>query len=137
MPEGITGSPEHLRPEELQQQAWPIVAAHFRRETEKTLEQYKQLADSDNATDSVEVIVVAASDGRVDKLLVSVETQVWGTFNPDTEKVIRDPKGQGKPNNLALLDFAAIKTLQKGGSVYALSQAEMPTDSPIAAVFRY
>jgi hypothetical protein len=137
MQEGITGSPEHLRPEELQKQAWPIVEAYFSQKTEKAMEQYRQLASTDKATDNVEEIVAAAFNGRVDKLILSVENQVWGTFNPDTGKVIRDSEEQSKQNKLALIDFAAMKTLQNGGSVYALSQEEMPTDSPIAAVFRY
>lgn len=137
MPEGITGSPEYLRPEELQEQAWPLVEAYFRQETEKTAEQYHQLADTDKATDNIEEIVVSAFNGRVDKLILSVEDQVWGSFDHDTGKVILDPEGQGKQDNLALLDFAAMQTLQNGGTVYALSQDEMPTDSPSAAVFRY
>jgi hypothetical protein len=30
-----------------------------------------------------------------------------------------------------------MQTLKNGGTVYALSQAEMPTKSAIAAIFRY
>jgi hypothetical protein len=137
MQEGITGSPEHSRPEELQEQAWSIVEDYFRQKTKNAVEQYQQLASTDKATDKVETIVAAAFDGRVDKLLLSVEAQVWGNFNPDTGKVIHGSDGQSKQNDLALLDFAAMKTLQNGGAVYTLPQDEMPTDSPIAAVFRY
>ena len=137
MQAGITGGPEHLRPEELQEQAWPIVEAYFLQDLEKTVALYQQNANTDKASDIVEEIVAAANNGRVDQLILSVETQVWGVFNPDTGKVIPDPQGQSHPDNLALLDFVAMKTLQNGGTVYALSQDEMPTDSPIAAVFRY
>lgn len=137
MQKGITGSPEYLRPEELQEQAWPIVEAYFRQETEKTVEQYHQLADTDKATDNVEQIVAAAFNGRVDKLILSIENQIWGAFNPKDGKVTRSSNGQSKKHNLALLDFTAMNTLQNGGTVCALSQDEMPTDSPIAAVFRY
>jgi hypothetical protein len=137
MEEGIIGNPDHLHPEELQEQAWRIVDTYFQQETKKTVEQYQQLADTDKATDSVEEIVAAAVNGRVDKLILSVENQIWGAFNPKDGKVIRSSEGQSKEYNLALLDFAAMNTLQNGGTVCALSQDEMPTDSPIAAVFRY
>lgn len=137
MEEGITGNPDHLRPEELQEQAWRIVETYFQQETKKTVEQYRQLADTEKATDNVEEIVAAAVNGRVDKLILSVENQIWGAFNPKDGKVIRSPEGQSKKYNLALLDFTAMNTLQNGGTVCALSQDEMPTDSPIAAVFRY
>lgn len=137
MEEGIIGNPDDLRPEELQEQAWRIVETYFQQETKKTVEQYQQLADTDKATDNVEEIVAAAVNGRVDKLILSVENQIWGAFNPKDGKVIRSPEGQSKKYNLALLDFTAMNTLQNGGTVCALSQDEMPTDSPIAAVFRY
>jgi len=137
MEEGITGNPDHLRPEELQEQAWHIVETYFQQETKKTVEQYQQLADTDKATDNVEEIVAAAFNGRVDKLILSVENQIWGAFNPKDGKVTRSSNGQSKKFNLALLDFTAMNTLQNGGTVFALSQDEMPTDSPVAAVFRY
>ncbi|RJP51034.1 MAG: hypothetical protein C4583_09575 [Anaerolineaceae bacterium] len=137
MEEGITGNPERLRPEELQEQAWRIVETHFQQETKKTVEQYQQLASTDKATDNVEEIVAAAFNGRVDKLIVSVEHQIWGAFNPKDGKVTRSSNGQSKKHNLALLDFTAMNTLQNGGTVCTLPQNEMPTDSPIAAVFRY
>ena len=45
MEAGITGNPDHLRPEELQEQAWPIVETYFRQDTKKTVEQYQQFAE--------------------------------------------------------------------------------------------
>jgi hypothetical protein len=137
MPEGITGSPEHLLPEALQEQAWPIVEPYFRQETEKIMAQYQQYAGTDKATDNIKEIVVAAVNGRVDRLVLAVDTQVWGLFNRETGKVVDYQEGQRKENHLPLLDFAAMQTLQNGGTVFALSQDEMPTKSAIAAVFRY
>ncbi len=137
MKEGITGGPEHLRPEELQEHAWPIVEPHFRQEMEMVVKQYQQLAVTDKATDNIEEIVAAAFYGRVDKLILAVDIQVWGRFDPDTGKVLHYQEMQSKEDDLALLDFAAMHTLQKDGRVYALSQGEMPTGSPVAAILRY
>ena len=137
MPEGITGSPEHLRSEELQEQAWPIVEPYFRQEMEKTVAQYQQHAGTDKAADNIKEIVVAAVNGRVDRLVLAVDTQVWGLFNRDTGEVFYYQEGQRKEDHLPLLDFAAMQTLQNGGTVFALSQDEMPTKSAIAAIFRY
>jgi hypothetical protein len=137
MPEGITGSPEHLRSEQLQEQSWPIVEPYFRQEMEKILAQYRQLAGTDKAADNIKEIVVAAVNGRVDRLVLAVDTQLWGLFNPDTGEIVYYQEGQRKEDHLPLLDFAAVQTLQNGGTVFALSQDEMPTKSAIAAVFRY
>lgn len=137
MSKGITGSPEHLRPEALQEQAWPIVEPYFRQETEKIVAQYQQLAGTDKAADNVEEVVAAAFYGRVDSLVLAVNVEVWGSFNRDTGKVVQYQEGQNREGHFPLLDFAAIQTLQNGGTVYALPQDEMPTKSPVAAVFRY
>ncbi len=137
MPESIAGSPESMRPEELQEQAWPIVEPYFREEVEKVIKEYQQLAHTDQATDNLEEIVAAAFLGRVGKLVLAADTQVWGMFNRDTGKVIHYQEVQSQEDDLPLLDFAAMQTLQNGGSLYALSQAEMPADSPAIAVFRY
>ena len=137
MEAGITGNPEQLRPEELQAQAWPIVEPYFRQEMETVIGQYQQLAGTGKAAANIEEIVAAAFQGRVDKLILAVDAQVWGTFNPDTGKVGHYQEKQSQEDDLALLDFAAMQTLQNGGFVYALSQKEMPVDSPILANFRY
>lgn len=137
MPDGITGNPEHLRAEDLQKRAWPIVEPYFRQEIEKTVEQYRQLINTEHASDDLEVVVSSAFYGRVDKLLLAADASIWGVFDAETGTVAHFQKGQSKPDELPLLDFAAMQTLDKGGSVYALSRGEMPTESPVAAVLRY
>ncbi len=137
MENGITGNPEQLRAEELQEQAWPLVEPYFRQEMQGVIEQYHELAGTEKATDNLHEIVAAAFYGRVDKLVIAVDKQAWGQFNTDTGKVIHSQAGQSQADNLELLDFAAMQTLQKAGRVYALPQAEMPIDSPAIAVLRY
>jgi len=137
MQAGITGSPEKFRPEELQEKTWPIVEAFFQKEVNEAIGQYEQLQDTDKTSDNVPLVVEAANHSRMDKLFLSVQGVVWGSVNPDSGKVSIGSKGQDSQHNLALLDFAALRTLQNGGAVYALDQADMPTGSPVAAVFRY
>ncbi len=137
MEEGVTGNPEMLRPEELQEQAWPIVEPYFRQQLENVIAQYHELVGTGTATDNLEEVVAAAFYGRVESLLVATDSQVWGIFDPDTGKVVHSHDEKKHEDDIALSDFAATKTLETGGAIYALSQAEMPTDSPIVAVFRY
>lgn len=137
MPEGITGNPEQLRPEELHEQAWMIVEPHFLQELGNVVDAYQQLASTEQASENVEAIVAAAAYGRVDKLIVAVDAQIWGTFDTATGKVVQRPTDQRQADDLPLLDFAAMQTLQSGGTVYALTQDEMVSDSPAVAVFRY
>lgn len=137
MPDGITGNPEQLRAEELQAQAWSIVEPYFHQEMHKVIEEYNQWSNTDRATDNLEAVVAAAFYGRVDKLVFSVDSQLWGQFDSATGKVLHYQKEQSTEDDLPLLDFAAMQTLQNGGTVYALSEAEMPVDSRMLAVLRY
>lgn len=135
--ESITGNPEHLRAEELQAQAWPLVEPVFRQEIESVIERYQQFANTEQASQIPDDIITAAYHGRVDSLVVAVDSQLWGVFNHDTGTVLQYQKAQKNEQDLPLLDFAAMQTLQNGGAVYGLTQVEMPTDSPVVAIFRY
>jgi len=137
LPKGITGGPELLRPEELQAAAWPLVEPLFRQALETVVAQFQQLASTDQATDDVGAIVAAAFAGRVDKLILATGVQVWGRFDLATGQVVHSQAEQSATADLALLDFAVTQTLEKGGSVYTLAQADMPTAAPAAAVLRY
>lgn len=138
MEDGITGNPEHLRPDELHAQAWPIVEPHFRQAMETVLNEYHALkANSDRATDNLNEIVAAAFYGRVDKLILSVDAQAWGVFDAETGRVMRHRQAQSSDDNLPLTDFAAVHTLNNSGTVYALAADEMPADVPALAVLRY
>ncbi|GAB1420528.1 hypothetical protein MASR2M15_06280 [Anaerolineales bacterium] len=138
MPEGISGNPEHLQAKELQERSWKIVEPYFRQGMEEVIDEYHQLTATNQSTDAIEAIVSAAFYGRVDKLLLAVDTpKVWGSFDADTGEVSHYQSEQSLEDDLAVLDFAAMQTLRNDGKVYALSQEEMPTDSPIAAVLRY
>ena len=137
MPEGITGSPEHLRPDELQQQAWPIVEPYFRKETEAAIEEYGQGAAIGQATDDLAAAMTAANAGRVSKLFLAIDAQAWGDYDEQTGELRHVQDEQGADDDLALLDYIAITVLRKDGVVFVLPKEEMPTDSTVAAVLRW
>ncbi len=137
LPEGISGSPEELSGEDLQAQAWPMVEPLFRQEIAETIDQYRQLIRAGKATEIIEEIVPAAYYGRVDKLILPVNKEVWGSFNPETGQVGANLEGQSHLRDIALLDFAALYTIENNGTVYVLPPEELPEDILIAAVLRY
>jgi hypothetical protein len=71
----------------------------------------------------------------VDELFVAVGVQVWGHFEPEQDRVhLHEPP---EPGDEDLLDLAAIQSLIKGGTVYAVLPEEVPDQAPLAAVLRY
>lgn len=137
VPEGVTGNPERMRADELQAEAWPLVKPYFEQELAAVTEQYGQMVNMGRATGDIKEAVAAAFFGRVDKMIVAVDEQVWGKFDPASGKVKQQFGEQKDDGDIALLDAAATQTLLNGGSVYGLPRAEMPVDGPVAAVLRY
>lgn len=134
---GLPGNPERLSARDLHEQAWSIVEPHFSRETDETIALYGQLAGTGRATDSIDEVVVAAGEGRVDRLVLSADAPVWGTLDAATGRVLHRSEERTHEDHVALVDLAATRTLRNGGSVFAVSREEMPTDSPVVAILRY
>jgi hypothetical protein len=133
--EGITGSPENMKPEELQAQAWEIVEPIFLQEQQEAIERYKELAAAGRTSNDVKEVVPAAYFGRVDQLFVAVGVRQWGSFNAETSTIDLHP--EANPGDEDLLNAAAIQTLLNGGTVYAVEPEKVPDEAPLAAVFRY
>ncbi|MBG1244987.1 baeRF3 domain-containing protein [Nostoc sp. NZL] len=135
MDAGITGNPELLTAEELHTQAWEIVEPYFLQAQQEAIAQYRELLGTGKASSQITETIPAASQGRVDKLIVALNQQQWGTFDSDTQTVQVHPNAE--PNDEELLDLAATQTILNGGIVYAVESEDMPDDTPLAAVFRY
>ncbi|MBE9127010.1 MULTISPECIES: hypothetical protein [unclassified Coleofasciculus] len=80
-------------------------------------------------------VVQAAYQKRIASLLVAVNHQHWGGFDPQTNTVqLHEQKQAGDED---LLDFAAVHTILNGGTVYAVEPERVPAESSVAAVLPY
>lgn len=133
--EGVTGNPEHTKPEKLQQQAWQIIQPHFQQAKQQAKEQYQQLLTTKQASANIEQIIPAAYQGQVDTLFVADDFQCWGHFEPETNSI--NIENTSTSENQDIVDVAAIQTFLQGGMVYLLPQAEIPNGDSLAAIYRY
>jgi hypothetical protein len=135
--ENITGSPEIINVEQLHDQAWQIVKPLFQQNKKMAIEFYQQLAGEGVTTvaSDIKEIIPAAYYHRVDSLFVAVDELQWGKFDAEnsTVELHREPE----PEDEDMLDFAALHTLLNGGKIYTLKPEEMPSDTKVAAIFRY
>lgn len=133
----IRANPAGLSREELHTKAWEILEPGFTEDRVEAQETYEMLAGrgSARATDDVGEAVSAAYFERVAILFVARDQEVWGRFDPETNAVVIDEAPTAE--NEDLLDLAALHTLMNGGMVYAVDARAMPSESSIAAVFRY
>lgn len=133
----ITGNPDLLRAEELQKSAWDILEPHFQVAQNEAVAFYQQLAgqSSERAANTLERIIPAAVQGRIETLFVAAGVQQSGVFDPATNEI--EIHQQPEPGDDYLLDLAAVQTYLKGGTVYVVEQEKVPGGTIAAAVLRY
>ncbi|NJK77064.1 MAG: hypothetical protein HC849_03200 [Oscillatoriales cyanobacterium RU_3_3] len=133
--EGITGNQKLLKPEELREEALPLVEPLFLQAQADAIELYRELTGTEKISADLQEAVSAAYFGRVDRLFVALGVQQWGNFNPETNAVQIHPEAELGDEDL--LNAAAIQTILNGGTVYAVPPEQVPDEAPLAAIFRY
>lgn len=133
--EGIDGNPEGLRAEELHAKAWRVVQPHFRERIRDAKDRYHAGFGRGTASDDLADVLAAAYDGRVGVLFALRGATEWGIFNLAERSVaVRPERG---PGDVDLVDLACRQTLATGGDVFAIEEADMPSATAVAAVYRY
>lgn len=133
---GILGNPDKVDAKQLHQRAWEIVAPSFKPPIDRVFETFGRLhaAEAEHTLPDWEHVIPAAYFQQVETLVVPVEAQIWGTFEPETAIVALHP--QAAPGDEDLVDAAAAYTLRNGGKVYAVAESEMPFGVAVVAILR-
>jgi hypothetical protein len=132
---GIPGNPEALKPDVLQKAGWAITEPYFLKARSDAIERYRHLSGTGMTSTDIETIALAAYQGRVDLIFVAVGIQQWGAFDAAALSVQLHEKR--KPGDEDILDFAAVHTALREGTVHVLLPEEMPEKTSLAAIFRY
>jgi len=132
---GVTENPEDLKPEELHEQVWPLVEPQFTQVQEAAVAHYQELSGTGKTSTELKEVVPAAYYGRVEQLIVTLDRQQWGSFDPEANQVRLH--SDFEPGDGDLLDTAAMQTLLNGGTVYVVEPEQVPDAAPLAAIFRY
>jgi hypothetical protein len=135
MSEGVNGNPDQAEPNELREQAWPIVAHLIEETRQDAIAQYQELARTQQASNQVSQVVTAAMRGQVETLLLAKDAQVWGQIDAQSGKAnVHDDAQSG---DYDLLAIAAVKTALQGGKVYFMDPERLPDAEVAAGIFRY
>lgn len=134
--EHVSGNFEHSDLLELKEKAWDIVKDQFEIPKKEAEKKVPALLNEGKSSTTLEDVVASSIIGRTDTLFIKEDEEVWGKYHEDEGKVeINEVR---KVGDTGLLNLAAIKTVEKGGKVYIVSQDEMPVEnSTVNAVYRY
>lgn len=132
---GISGSPDRTSSEELHTRAWALVEPVFARDRDDAVAAYRAALGTGRATDSLEEVLTAAEEGRIDVLFVPTGTHVLSGTNGSAG--VSRAHGEQELGGRDLIEQAVVRTMLNSGTVYAVPEGEMPNRAEVAALFRF
>jgi hypothetical protein len=135
MNDTVTGNPDNRSDKQLRDAAWPIIHQRHSELQSRALAEFANAAAQNQASAQLEDILPAATDGRIDKLLIADRRHCWGRFDSATRQLVVHDQPQAGDEDL--INVAAVMAYLRGSKIYTLAADEMNGHSPVAAVYRY
>ena len=133
--EGIDIHPDALPIDELRQRAWQVFEPHYLARLTALVEEFGRARSQDLGHDELERVARAVAAGRVATLLIEADREVPGRIDAATGDVEFDDLAPLEIDD-ALDDLGAL-ALKMGGEVVIVPTERMPTETGIAAIYRY
>lgn len=127
--------PGALSIDQLRERAWQQFLPRYLARLEKLVEEYRTAAAHENGTSDLADAARAAVSGRVATLLIEAEREVPGHLDKETGRIEYLEAGTAGADDL--LDDIGEAVLRRGGEVVVVPAERMPTNSGIAATYRY
>lgn len=135
MDQGIDIHPDALPIDELRQRAWQVVEPHYLARLAALIEQFGRARSQDLGHDELAHVAKALVAGRVATLLIEADREVPGRIDIATGDIEFDDLAHPEVNDV-LNDLGAL-ALKMGGKVVVVPTERMPTETGIAAIYRY
>jgi hypothetical protein len=100
------------------------------------LDRYGAALGQGLAASNLQSVLQAARDGRVDVLLVARGADVWGHIE-DTPAELRIERTDSSADATDLSNYAVVRSLLAGATVYTIEPERMPSRAALASIFRY
>jgi hypothetical protein len=135
MKEAIDVNADAISTDELRKRAWQTIEPDYAADLVQIGEQFHSNRAKGQSNDDLSDIAAAAVHGRVDTLLVEAERHIPGRMTPDTARISFDEVSDPAVDDL--LDDVAEVVLKTGGKVLVVPKSRMPTQSGLAAIYRF
>lgn len=133
---GIAINPSSVSPDKLADMAWGIMEPEYNLKLESLVASFEQARANGKGSDDYKEIALAAVEGRVDTLIVEADriipVRITNLVTGNTQK-----KDIVNPKVDDLLDDMGELVMKMGGQVMVLPSGKMPSETGLAAIFRY
>ncbi|MDT0643979.1 hypothetical protein RM553_14165 [Zunongwangia sp. F363] len=131
----IPGNPSDTNMLGLHDKALKVMEPQLEKEKRNKLATFSELPPEKTSTE-IHDIIPAAFEGKIDTLFLENRAEVWGTYDEENRKV--ETKEEQSDDATSLMNLAAAKVVETGGSVFLIESAFMPEKaSKLNAIYRY
>jgi hypothetical protein len=131
LPDEVKTYPDAMSLDDLREQAWRAMEPHYRARLAGLIEMFGVARSKELGDDDLERIAASAGAARVATLLTEADRHIPGSINPETGVSF----GGAAVDDL--LDDLAELVLKSGGQVVIVPNEQMPTQTGIAAIYRF
>ncbi|TJX14548.1 hypothetical protein E9840_05605 [Tissierella creatinini] len=132
---GIRKDYKNLTSAQLKEEAWKIIEPHYLGKTKALVERYNLERSKFLASDDIAEIARAAQENRVEILMAEGGKIIPGEMDKETGEIlsgeIQDPRIGDLLNSISML------VIKHKGEVVVLPEERMPSQTGLAAIFRY
>lgn len=133
--EGIKADYDALTIDELKESAWAKIEPIYIEKTKSLIDKFENARAEDKGSDDISQVAKAVTENRVSQLLIESDRIIPGKVNEETGELIL--KELDNPVVDDILDDLAEFVLKNMGEVVMLPKDRMPTNTGVAATYRY
>ncbi|WP_133130739.1 hypothetical protein [Legionella yabuuchiae] len=135
LPDDIKANPEELTVDEIRKRAWKVIEPYYLAKLNALIERFGDLSSNNKGSDELDDVAKAAVSGRIETLLIDADRRIPGQIDHATGEYKLDELLNPEVDDL--LDDLGELVLKSRGEVIVVPSDKMPTDSGLAAIYRY
>ena len=133
--EAIDVYPDAMSLDALRERAWQVVQPHYLQRLAGLVESFGTAAANGRGADGLRAIAEAAVAGRVETLLIEAERLFPGRIDATSGAITT--ANLARPDVDDVIDDLGEIVLRKRGEVIVVPAARMPTNTGVAAIYRF
>lgn len=133
--EGINLNFEALNMDQLQKTFWERLEPLYIKKTNELIDRFETARAQDLGSSDIVQVARACIQNRVDTVLIEADREIEGKLNKETGEIIEGDIDE--PDFDDLLDDIGEMVLRNRGNVIVLPSERMPSDTGVAAIYRF
>lgn len=127
--------PDAISLEELRARAWEVIKPYYLNRLSSLIDRFVAARSKGLGSDDLEQVAAAAATGRVEILLIEAERTIPGMYDSVTGAIDIGSRSDRAVDDL--LDDVGERVLKTGSDVVVVPSERMPTNTGVAATYRF